>query len=206
MQRWATTVGLLAALAATPGCGATPAIDGIPGARVATMAELQLEAMHPDLATGSMTCPRLEFAVDASVRCVRVARLSGGRQIRVLGTVTVTSTRHGGRLHVRLDDTVSAFGVAADQLENDLRARSLGVLGVAPERVTCPYLAGEKGATVRCTVVVRRHTLVAPVSVVRVLPAEYRTVYRFSTAVFDRELNPGLPSLLRAIRRGGVGS
>ena len=170
------------------------------------MAEQQLEAMHSELATGTMTCPRLEVVMDASVRCVRVARLSGGRQIRVLGTVSVTSTRAGGRLHVRLDDEVAEFGVTGDELAKDLRARAQRVLRAAPERVSCPYLVGRPGAQVRCRVVVGEHTLVAPVQVVRVVPEDYRTLYRFSPAVFDRRLNPGLPSLLRAIRRGGVGS
>jgi len=202
----ATVLALVASLAALPGCGTRTSIDSIPGARVATMAEYQLEAMHSELANGTMSCPRLEFVVDASVRCVRTARLSGGRQIRMLGTVTVTSTRGGGKLHVRLDDVVAEFGIAADQLENDLRARAQVVLGVAPDKVSCPYLVGRTGAAVRCEVTVLGRTLVAPVSVVRVRPSEYRAVYRFSAAVFDRELNPGLPSLLRAIRRGGVGS
>ncbi|MFL6109619.1 MAG: hypothetical protein ACJ72L_21850 [Marmoricola sp.] len=206
MHRAVATAALCAAIVGVPGCGPAPSVDGIPGSRVATMAEYQLEAMHSDLATGTMTCPTLHFAVDASVRCVRVAELSGGRQIRVLGTVTVTSTRDGGKLHVRLDDDVEEFGISGEHLDNDLRARTQRVLGVAPDDVRCPYLLGRKGSAVRCTVTVGNHTLVAPVSVVRVEPTDYRTVYRFSTAVFDRRLNPALPSLLRAIRRGGVAS
>jgi hypothetical protein len=206
MHRLATTAALVAAVAGLPGCGPAASINGIPGNRVAAMAEQQLEAMHNNLATGTMTCPRLDFVVEASVRCVRVARLSGGRQIRVLGTVTVTSTKDGGRLHVRLDDEVSEFGVSGEQLADDLRARSQSFLGAAPEQVSCPYLVGRKGAQVTCEVVVLQHTLVARVSVVRVVPADYRTVYRFPPAVFDASLNPGLPSLLVAIRRGGVGS
>jgi hypothetical protein len=206
MQRLATTAALVAAVAGLPGCGPAPSVDGIPGNRVAAMAEQQLEAMHNELATGTMTCPRLEFVVEASVRCVRIAQLSGGRQIRVLGTVSVTSTKDGGRLHVRLDDEVSEFGVSGEQLANDLRARAQRVLGAAPEQVSCPYLVGRKGARVTCEVVVLKRTLVAPVSVVRVVAADYRAEYRFSTAVFDARLNPALPSLLREIRRGGVGS
>jgi len=206
MHRLATAVALVGAVVGLPGCGAAPSVDDIPGSRVATMAEYQLEAMHSGLATGTMTCPRLDFAVDASVRCVRTAELAGGRQIRVLGTVTVTSTRDGGRLHVRLDDKVSEYGVAGEYLENDLRARTQRVLGVAAEDISCPYLVGRRGASVRCQVTVLKRRLVAPVTVVRVVPAEYRTVYRFSAEVFDRRLNPGLPSLLRTIRRGGLGS
>jgi hypothetical protein len=206
MLRLASVVAVVAALAGLPGCGPAPVIDSIPGSRVGTLAEQQLEAMHSELATGTMTCPSLEFDVDASVRCVRVAQLSGGRQIRVMGTVTVTSTKDGGRLHVKLDDNVSEFGVAADQLENDLRARAQQVLGVAPTDVTCPFLVGRVGASVRCDVTILKRTLVAPVRVVRVVAADYRTVYRFSAAVFDPGLNPALPSLLREIRRGGVGS
>jgi hypothetical protein len=206
MHRGAAAGAVLAALSGLTGCGSATSIDGIPGSRVATMAEQQLEAMHANLATGSMTCPTLEFVVEASVRCVRIAVLSGGRQIRVLGTVTVTSTRNGGRLHVRLDEKVSEFGITGEQLENDLRARTQHVLGVAPDDVSCPYLVGRKGAVVRCRATVRKTRLVAPVTVVNVVPAQYRTVYRFSATVFDPRLNPALPSLLRAIRHGGVGS
>jgi hypothetical protein len=206
MHRLATTVACAAAVVGLSGCGPAPVVDSIPGSRVGALAEQQLEAMHADLATGTMTCPKLDFDVDASVRCTRVAQLSGGRQIQVLGTVTVTSTKHGGSLHVKLDDRVQEFGVASDQLENDLRARSQQILGVAPDKVSCPYLVGRNGATVRCNVTIRNRTLVAPVRVVRVVPTDYRTVYRFSAGVFDPVLNPALPSLLREIRRGGVGS
>lgn len=193
-----------AAVAGLTGCGPADTVDHIPGGRVAAMAEQQLEAMHAELATGTMTCPDLDFVRDAEVRCVRTAQLSGGRQIRVLGTVTVTSTRDGGRLHVRLDDDVAEFGVAGEHLANELRVRAQQVLGVAPDDVACPYLAGRKGTAVRCKVVVGPHTLLAAVSVVRVRATDYRAVYRFAPTVFEARLNPGLPSLLREIRRGGV--
>ncbi|MFL6022673.1 MAG: hypothetical protein ACJ72O_04975 [Marmoricola sp.] len=206
MQRLLVATASAAALAGLVACGTTDRVEAIPGARVATMAEHQLEAMHSELATGTMTCPRLEFALDASVRCVRLAELSGGRQIRVLGTVTVTSTKHGGRLHVRLDDDVSEFGVSGEELANDLRARSQRLLGTAPTDVSCPYLVGRTGAVVRCEVVVLQRTLIAPVRVVGVKAADYATDYRFSAEVFDKRLNPALPSLLREIRSGGLGS
>ena len=206
MHRLGTAVTLLVVLAGAPGCGASPSVDGIPGSRVATMAEYQLEAMHADLASGTMTCPTLDFVVDASVRCVRIARLSGGRQIRVLGTVTVTSTRDGGKLHVRLDDKVAEFGIAADHLDNELRARAQRFLGVAPEDVSCPYLSGLRGTAVQCAVKVRDVQLVTVVKVIGVDPKAYVTRYRFVEPLFDRQVNPALPSLLRAIRRGGVAS
>jgi len=170
------------------------------------MAERQLEAMHSQIATGTMTCPDLDFTVDASVECVRVAELSGGRQIRVVGTVTVTSTRDGGKLHVKLDDEVDGFSVTHEYLENDLRARSQVVLGVAPDDVRCPDLVGRTGYADRCRVDVGSHELIALVRVVRVVPREFRTIYRFDAGVFDPKLNPGLPSLLQKIRRGGVDS
>ena len=206
MRRSAPAAALVAALAGLPGCGGTPAVDAISGARVATMAEQQLEATHAELATGTMTCPTLDFVVDASVRCLRVAELSGGRQIRVLGTVTVTSTRDGGRLHVKLDDTVSAFGVSGEHLADELRPRVRGEIGTPPDDVRCPWLPGRRGAVVRCSVGVRDVRLVTLVRVTGVDPASYRTRYRFSDPLFDRRVNPALPSLLRAIRRGGVGS
>ena len=117
-------------------------------------------------------------------------------------TVPTHDEAHEGTLGSRLNWLRAAVLGANDGI---VSTASL-VLGVAPDGVSCPYLVGRTGAVVRCRATVLKTTLIAPVTVISVVPAQYRTVYRFSATVFDRRLNPALPSLLRAIRHGGVGS
>jgi hypothetical protein len=209
MDRWAAAAVLAPGLAAglvLSGCGGNPSIDSIPGDRVATMADHQLEAMNSGLAPGKMTCPSLDFTVDASVRCVRIAELSDGRQIRVLGTVSVTSTRSGGRLHVELDDKVSEFGITAEHLERELTKRAQRVLGPKTGTVTCPYLSGAPGTSVQCQVSILDTYLLTRITVTGIDKRDYRTRYRFESPLFGPRLNPALPSLLRALGRDRLAS
>ncbi len=163
------------------GCGSTTVhVDHLAGARVGVMAERQLEAMHPGMAPGELTCPTLRFRVGAQVRCVRVAELSGGRVVRMYGTVSVVSIRDGGDLHVAMDDAVAEFGVSADQLAADLSAIVEKRTSTAPTSVRCPYLAGLTGTAVRCTLVIGHVPAHATATVTGLDPASYRTSYRFS--------------------------
>ncbi|MCZ4500806.1 MAG: hypothetical protein JWQ74_3361 [Marmoricola sp.] len=166
MMRWAflLAVGLVLA-----GCGdadvpatpvAVPTIDRLAGARVGAMAERELENAHPGMAAGHLTCPDLRWTVGAAVRCVQVAVLSAGRQVRIPGTVTVTDVAGGGRLHVRLDDRVAEYGVAASYLSSELTEVATRRLGVVPSKVRCPYLSGPVGTTVRCAVAAGREHVV----------------------------------------------
>ena len=211
MHRLAALPGLALGLALS-GCGASPSIDSLPGARVATMADHQLEAMHSELAPGTMTCPDLDFTVDASVRCIRVSELEDGIRVEVGGTVTVTSTQDGGRLHVQMDKSNTRIWVTSEQLEGDLRARVGKLVGLAPDKVTCPQLTSGNGfsGTTVCTVVFGTTTLRVRATYAGIgaeLPtASDALPYRFPARIFTAELNPGLPSLLRAIRRGGLAS
>jgi hypothetical protein len=211
MHRLAALLGLVAALGAS-GCGGSPAVDSIPGARVATMADHQLEAMHSELAPGTMSCPRLDFTVDAAVRCTRVSELENGVRVEVRGTVTVTSTRDGGKLHVQMDKNNTKVWVTSAQLEGDLRDRASKLVGVTPDKVTCPQLTSGNGFTGRtvCTVLFGTTALQAEATYAgtgaQLPPASAALPYRFAARVFTPELNPGLPSLLRAIRRDGLAS
>lgn len=163
------------------GCGSTDLhIDHLAGSRVGVMAERQLEEMHPGMAPGELTCPTLRFRVGAAVRCVRVAELSGGRVVRMYGTVRVLSTRDGGDLHVAMDDHVAEFGVSADQLASDLSAVVAKRTKTVPTEVRCPYLDGSAGASVECTLLVGHVPARARATVTRVDPADFRTSYSFT--------------------------
>ncbi|MCW2855290.1 MAG: hypothetical protein JWR52_905 [Marmoricola sp.] len=163
------------------GCGSTvPHIDHLAGSQVGVMAERQLEEMHPGMARGALTCPTLRFRVGASVRCVRVAELSGGRVVRMYGTVQVVSTRDGGDLHVAMDDDVAEFGVSAQRLQSDLTAILAKRTSTVPTTVRCPYLAGPTGTSVHCTVQLGKVTTSVAATVTGTDPATYRTSYRFT--------------------------
>lgn len=166
----------------TAGCGGEDdetAPMTLSGERVARMAEDRLEAAHPALSPGSMSCPDLEFEVGATARCARTALLSRGRQVRVLGTVSVTSVDDGGRLHVELDEEATAFGVTGDHLTGQLteRLRLLGKRDV--EDVECPELAGVLGERVVCEVSWPGGEGTVRVSVTEVDAASYETRFRF---------------------------
>lgn len=141
--------GGLADSRAATGAADSPTIDSLDGSRVGELAEKQLELKHPQMAIGRITCPDLVFAVGRSVRCERVAELSGGRRIRVLGTVTVTSVEGGGKLHVELDDDVTEFGIAGTRLVSDLRS-ALAERQARAVWAHCPYLLGKRGQAVLC--------------------------------------------------------
>ena len=170
-MRRADLVLLLLAPLLVSGCGAedeTPRT--LTGDRVARMAEAQLEAEHPEMSPGSLSCQDLEFAIGATTRCTRTALLSEGRTVRVLGTVRVTSVENQGRLHVKLDDEAVAFGVTGDHLASELRKRGRSV-----GEVDCPDLDAVAGTTVTCEL----DDGTVEVTVVEVDPDEYDVEYRF---------------------------
>jgi hypothetical protein len=164
--------GLLLALA---GCGQVAVPDDIPGSRVGAMAERELEAENPRMAPGTVDCPDLDLRVGASVRCERTARLSGGRVVRIRGTVAVTSLASGGRLHVAMDDRAAAFGLAGDEIAGALRRTHQKA-----RAVECPYLSGAVGATVICWLRLDDGWHRIDVVVTAVDPGDYRTVYTAS--------------------------
>jgi hypothetical protein len=135
------------------GCGGgTAAPDRLDGDSVARMAEQELEAENAGLAPGTLSCPDLDFRVGASVRCVRTTGLSGGRVVKVGGTVSVTTRASGGRLHVAMDQQAREFGLDGDEFVAGVRKRYRQRFGVDPSRLDCPYLHGEVGARVTCRV------------------------------------------------------
>lgn len=182
--RMAAAVVLLVGLTGCGDGGNDPAaapsapIDFLPGERVGALAEQQLEAEHLEMATGSVTCPDLDFEVGASVRCVKLSELSEGRRVKVPGTVSVTSTAGGGKLHVELDDRAVEFGVAGAYLAEQAKAwLEDSVDDVAT--VQCPYLAGSAGAEVVCTGTAGGEEISVRATATEVDPADYRTRFSF---------------------------
>jgi hypothetical protein len=118
--------------------------------------------------------------VGASVRCLRTARLSDGRVVKIRGTVTVTSRASGGRLHVVLDDRAEQFGVSGEYVAADVRKRYLQEHHVQAMEVRCPYLPGKVGTTITCRLDVGDARRDVRVQVTGTDAAEYRTTYTIS--------------------------
>ena len=168
------------------GCGHQTAMpDHLAGRRVGAMAERRLEAENPRMAVGTMACPDLRLRRGASVRCVRTTRLSGGRVVKVAGTVAVRSLTAGGRLHVVMDDHVEEFGVDGHELATSLRQRYAERRGRVPGDVLCPYLRGAPRTTVTCRAKVDGAWHRLRVAVRRVDPASFRTTYAWRVVDAD---------------------
>ncbi len=184
------SLGLLLAGVVLVGCGneaaPAPAPDFLAGAEVGAMAERELEEAHPRMAAGTVTCPDLDWELGASVRCVQVAELGGGRQVSIGGTVSVTAVEDGGRLRVQLDDTVAEYGVTGEHLTADLLSQARLRLVPPPTSVSCPYLSGPVGTAVRCRLVHNgaQRTVLARVTARD--PGEHATSYAFDWKQVDR--------------------
>ena len=175
-----TGLALLVA-ALTVGCGhhaaAPQDLHELPGTRVAAMAERRLEQQNPRIAPGRLSCPDLAWRVGASVRCLRSTELSGGRLVKVAGTVTVTSMAEGGRLHVAMDERAAEFGLAGTQLATEVRRLYPRRFHGEPTALTCPYLLGVVGTRVTCRAEVGGARRDLDVVVSAVDPTAYRATY-----------------------------
>lgn len=166
------------------GCGGdTPLPDRLAGRAVAAMAERQLEAQNPRMATGRLECPDLDLRVGATVRCLRTAELSGGRVVVVAGTVRVTSVRAGGRLHVAMDEHAREFGLTGARVAAGVREQYAARHRVTPGRVECPYLRGVVGTVVGCRVEVGGRTRLVGAVVTAVDPETYTTRFALHRGV-----------------------
>lgn len=147
---WLAVATVLLGLLPVAGCGGDDRPPAqLTGDRVAAMAERELEAENPEAAPAEMTCSDLEFRIGASTRCSRVAGLSGGRWVRVYGTVRVTGTADGGSLHVQMDDEAAEFGLSGDRVGALLRDQVGAESGISD--VECPALTGEIGTSLVCS-------------------------------------------------------
>jgi hypothetical protein len=174
------SLGCALVLAACGGGHQSPGPDRLAGRDVAAMAERELEAENVGMSTGTMTCPDLDFEVGATVRCLRTTELSGGRVVKVRGTVKVTSVGSGGRLHVAMDDEAEEFGLSGAEVAADVGRRYQRRFHVRPDRVDCPYVRGEVGAQATCLVVVAGKKHPVGVRVTAVDREAYRTSYAVS--------------------------
>lgn len=158
------------------GCGGDPPLpDRLAGKAVAAMAERELEGENPRLATGHLDCPDLDLRVGATVRCLRTTELSGGRVVKVDGTVRVTSVRAGGRLHVAMDARAREFGLTGERVAAGVREQYAARHHVTPERAECPYLRGVVGTVVTCRIEVSGTPRLVDAAVTTVDPAGYAT-------------------------------
>ena len=170
----ASVAGALLVALVPGGCGRDVALpDRLDGQQVGAMAERELEAENPSLASGTLDCPDLDLRAGASVRCLRTAELDEGRVVKVAGTVEVTSLRSGGRLHVTMDEDAEEFGVSAEHLADDVARR----LHVAQRQVACAYLRARVGQRVVCRVDGGGPHHEVDVVVTSVDPRDYRTTY-----------------------------
>ena len=169
----------LLVLLATAGCGRDVALpDQLDGTTVGALAERELEAQNPGMATGELDCPDLRFEVGSSVRCRRTTHLSGGRVVKVRGTVEVTSLASGGRLHVAMDEDAEEFGLSGEYLSMQVRRRYVARFATTPIRLECPYLRGQVGVQVICGVRVPGGRHDVDVTVTAVDADSYGTTYR----------------------------
>lgn len=149
--------------------------ERLPGQAVAAMAERQLEAENPRMATGHLKCPDLDLRVGATVRCLRTTSLSGGRIVKVAGTVRVTSVAGGGRLHVAMDEQAQEFGLTGEQVAAGAREQYADRHHLTPGTVECPYLRGVVGTVVACRIELSGARRLVDVVVTSVDPATYAT-------------------------------
>lgn len=166
---------LLPALVAGCGDGDPPLPERLAGRAVGTMAERQLETENPRMARGTTDCPDLALRVGATVRCLRTTELTGGRVVKVAGTVKVTSVAAGGRLHVAMDEEAAEFGLTGEQVAAGAREQYAARHHVTPGTVECPYLRGVVGTVITCRLEVSGRARLLDVAVASVDPATYTT-------------------------------
>ena len=153
--------------------------DHLSGSSVGSMAERELETENPRLAHGSLSCPRLDLHVGASVRCLRTTAFADGRIVKVRGTVRVTSLASGGRLHVAMDTEAAEFGISGDQVAAELRRQYRQLFRRPPAGIDCPYLRGQVGAHSTCDVRVGHSQRAVDAVVTSVDAEQYDVRYTF---------------------------
>jgi hypothetical protein len=175
---------LTAVLAVVAGCGGHVSISTKPstlsGATIAKKANAQLEKENSKLVHGTLACNEVRYVKGATTRCLRTVDLSQGRRVKVGATVTITSTSSGGRYVIKVDDKAQEFGETGSTIEADLATQYAKKFRTGKPQVTCPdYLVGKVGAAITCQITPDNGKLEVVVTVSKVDPATFATVYTF---------------------------
>jgi hypothetical protein len=182
--RW--LVVLPAALAVVAGCEGSVSVgkpSELAGATIAKKANAQLEKQNPQLVHGQLTCKKVKYSKGATTRCLRTVDLSQGRRVLIGATVTITDTTKGGHYTIAVDKQVQEFGEVGSSIEQDLATQYAKQFRTGKPKVTCPaYLKGQVGASVTCQLQSDSGKIDLLVTVSKVDPTKYLTIYTFKQA------------------------
>jgi hypothetical protein len=178
------TLLALLTLVVVAGCGGSVEVgskpDKLEGATIAKKANVQLEKQNPQLEHGQLTCGDVTYEKGKTTRCLRTVDIGEGRRVKIGATVTITDTKKGGHYGIVVDKQAAEFGQTGDSIEKDLAAQYAKQFRTGTPDVTCPdYLAGKVGASVTCSLKADDGAIDIDVTVDRVVPKNFETVYSF---------------------------
>ncbi len=168
-----------ALLVVLTGCSVSTGTDSLSGPEIAKKANVELTRSNPDMVEGDLTCKEVDYEVDATSRCLRTVDVGNGQIVQIGATVTITSVKDGGQFNIVVDDEPQEFGLSGESIAADLSKQYAEQQGVEPDAVDCPYLLGEVGATVVCTLTLPDEELEVEVEATSVDQTEFNTDYDF---------------------------
>ncbi len=167
-----------AALVLLAACSSTP--DSLTGKEIAKEANAELTKGNPDMVEGELTCKDAKYAKGATSRCVRTVDLGEGQIVRIGATVEITSvTDDGYEYEVTVDDEPSEFGLSGESIAADLKKQYGDEVGTEPDTVDCPYLQGEVGTKITCTMALPDEEIDVEVTTTAVDEENFNTDYEF---------------------------
>lgn len=183
---------LLALVVLVAGCGAGAEVSAKPqkldGQTLASRANTQLEKQNPQLVHGELTCADVKYEVGATSKCIRTVVLDDGRLVRIGATVTIDKVKGSGHFKVSVDNEAKEFGLTGKAVFEHLSKQYAEKFKTRPPTGSCPpYLKGEVGTQMTCTLVVAAREgpaekLRVQVKVSRVDAKTYQTSYVFKAA------------------------
>ena len=174
--RLAAGAALLVVLA---GCSVSTGPDSLSGAEIAKKANAELIRSNPDMVEGELTCKKIDYEVDATSRCLRTVDVGNGQIVQIEATVKITSTEDGGKFNIAVDKEAKEFGLSGETIATDLSTQYADQFGVKPDSADCPYLLGEVGTKVVCTLTLPDKDVKVEVEATEVDAAEFNTNYEF---------------------------
>ena len=176
LLRPAAGAALLVVLA---GCSVSTGPDSLSGPEIAKLANAELTKSNPDMVEGELTCKKVAYEVDATSRCLRTADVGNGQIVQIGATVKITSVDDGGKFNIVVDDEPQEFGLSGESIAADLATQYADQQGIEPDAVDCPYLLGEVGTKVVCTMALPEEELKVEVEATAVDQTEFNTDYDF---------------------------